>query len=143
MRQALASAILALSCFHCGRGEPTFTRDVAPIVFERCTPCHRQGGSAPFSLESYDDVSSRASQIVQVTSSRYMPPWLPEPGYGEFVDQRILDERELGVLARWAEGGTPEGDARALPSHREWVDGWELGEPDLAVEMAEPFDLPA
>ncbi|HSF20170.1 MAG TPA: tetratricopeptide repeat protein [Vicinamibacteria bacterium] len=143
MRQALASAILALSCFHCGTGEPTFTRDVAPIVFERCTPCHRQGGSAPFSLESYDDVSSRASQIVQVTSSRYMPPWLPEPGYGEFVDQRILDERELGVLARWAEGGMPEGDARALPSHREWVDGWELGEPDLAVEMAEPFDLPA
>ncbi|HXV62451.1 MAG TPA: tetratricopeptide repeat protein [Vicinamibacteria bacterium] len=143
MRNILGAFLLAGASLRCGTSKPTFTRDVAPVVFEKCTPCHRLGGSAPFSLESYDDVRSRARLIVQLTSSRYMPPWLPEPGYGEFADQRILEEDELEVLARWAEGGTPEGDARALPRHREWVQGWELGEPDLAVEMSETFDLPA
>ena len=71
---------------------PTFTRDVAPIVFQSCAACHRPGEAAPFPLLSYRDVQKRAKQIVIVTEQRYMPPWPPVPGHGEFSDGRRLED---------------------------------------------------
>jgi len=62
----------------------TFNKDIAPLVFRHCSSCHRPGQSGPFPLLTYGDVKKRARQIVEVTARRYMPPWLPEPGYGEF-----------------------------------------------------------
>src|SRR5262245_50699004 len=59
-------------------GTPTFNRDVAPIIFAKCASCHRPGEAAPFSLLTYDDVRRRASQIVEVTQMRFMPPWPPD-----------------------------------------------------------------
>ena len=35
---------------------PTFAADVAPIIYNNCSTCHRPGQAAPFSLLSYDDV---------------------------------------------------------------------------------------
>ena len=63
----------------------TFNREIAPIVYGNCSPCHRPGESAPFSLLTYDDVKRHAAQIAAVTKRRYMPPWLPEAGYGDFA----------------------------------------------------------
>src|SRR5438046_360101 len=74
-------------------GTVTFTKDIAPIIFKNCSSCHRPGQSAPFNLLTYEDVKKHARQIVEVTSKRYMPPWLPEPGYGEFIGARVYDER--------------------------------------------------
>src|SRR2546422_6601600 len=68
----------------------TFTKDIAPILFNHCAVCHRPGQPGPFSLLDYNDARKRAKQIAEVTTSRYMPPWLPEPGYGEFADSRRL-----------------------------------------------------
>lgn len=62
----------------------TFNRDVAPIIFEHCTPCHRPGEAAPFNLHSYDDVGQRARQIVETPSHRLMPPWKPDPEFRHF-----------------------------------------------------------
>src|SRR5713101_6562635 len=76
-------------------GTLTFNKDIAPIIFQNCVECHHQGGSAPFSLLSYPDARKHAKQIAVVTNSRYMPPWLPEPGYGEFVGQRRLTEDQI------------------------------------------------
>src|SRR5712691_11155922 len=56
----------------------TFTRDIAPIVFQQCTPCHRPEESAPFSLITYQDVRQRARAIVAANGRRVMPPWLPQ-----------------------------------------------------------------
>src|SRR5687768_4480140 len=72
----------------------TFTRDVAPIVFQSCASCHRPAGSAPFSLLTYEDVRTRADQIVAATARRFMPPWKPEPGHGEFVGARRLTDQQ-------------------------------------------------
>ncbi|MXZ71225.1 MAG: tetratricopeptide repeat protein [Acidobacteria bacterium] len=128
-------------------GEPTgpitFSRDVAPIVFEHCAPCHRPGGSGPFSLLGYDDAARRARQIAEVTASRFMPPWLPEAGYGEFVGERRLTESQIATLAGWSDSGAAEGDLADLPEPPAATDGWMLGEPDLTVGLPAPYTLPA
>ena len=69
---------------------PTFYRDIAPIVYQNCSSCHRPGESAPFSLLNYTDVKKHALQIATVTKTHFMPPWLPEVGHGEFEEERRL-----------------------------------------------------
>jgi Flp pilus assembly protein TadD len=124
-------------------GAVTFSRDIAPIVLVHCAPCHRPGEAGPFDLLDYDDVSSRARQIAQVTRSRYMPPWLPDTPGVAYVGERRLDAGQIALFERWYEQGTPEGDPAELPPPPEFHTGWQLGEPDLVLELPEPFTLPA
>lgn len=121
----------------------TFSEHVAPILFARCAPCHRPEGVAPFPLLTYDDVKRRAQSIAEATADRAMPPWPPEPGYGEFAGERRLSTREIETIQRWVRSGAPEGDRRKLPPPPAHASGWHLGEPDLVVTMAEPYLLPA
>lgn len=120
----------------------TFSRDVAPILFTSCVPCHRPEGIAPFSLLTYDDASSHAVEIVETTSDRVMPPWKPEPGYGEFVDERRLTSDQIATLRRWVDDRLPEGDPAVLPRPPTWNGQWQLGTPDLVIESA-PYTLRA
>ena len=122
---------------------PTFSREIAPIIFEACTPCHRQGGPGPFSLASYKEVRQRAAQIVQVTRSRFMPPWKVEPAIGHFQGQRPLTDAEIATLEAWVTGGTPEGTPAEAPAVPAFPNGWLLGTPDLIVTLAEPFVMQA
>ncbi len=124
-------------------GPPTFNKDVAPIVFARCSQCHRPEESGPFNLLTYEDVKKHADQIVEVTAKRYMPPWLPEPGYGEFANSRRLSAAEIAVFRDWVAGGAVEGRAEDLPPTPVWTDGWQLGKPDLVLKAPAPFHLPA
>jgi hypothetical protein len=122
---------------------PTFTHDVAPIIYAKCAPCHHPGEAAPFSLLSYADVKKRSAQIASATRSGYMPPWLPEAGYGDFLDERRLTAAELATIANWVSAGAPEGPADAAPPPPEFPGGWQLGTPDLVLEAKSPIDLPA
>jgi tetratricopeptide (TPR) repeat protein len=121
----------------------TFTKDVAPIMYANCAVCHHSGGSAPFSLMTYAEVRKRAAQIVDVTKSRYMPPWLPEPGHGEFVGARRLSQQQLSILRQWAEQGTPEGAPANLPPAPKFNEGWQLGQPDVVIKMPSAYTLRA
>ena len=112
----------------------TFNRDVAPIMFRHCSGCHRPGESAPFSLLNYEDVKRRSSQVAEVTRTRFMPPWLPVAGHGDFQDVRRLTDEEIQLLDRWVQLGTPEGPPSDLPRQPTWTHGWQLGEPDLVLE---------
>ena len=122
---------------------PTFADDIAPLVQTHCTSCHRPGEVAPFSLLTYNDVQRRARQIAEVTESRYMPPWKPEPGYGgPFVGSRRLDDADVELFRRWAEAGAPAGDLSDVPPTPERsAESWRLGEPDIIVTMPEPFTV--
>jgi hypothetical protein len=120
---------------------PVFSRDVAPVVFEACTPCHRQGGPAPFGLSSYREVRQRATQVLQVTHSRFMPPWKVEPNVGRFEGQRPLTDPELQMLEDWVTAARPK-ETRGPPLPA-FSDGWLLGTPDLIVTLPEPFTLQA
>ncbi len=124
-------------------GPPTFTRDVAPILDRVCAPCHTEGGAAPFALVDYDDVRDHASQIVDVTQKRYMPPWLPEPGSARYVGERRLTDGELATIAAWAEAGRQEGDPSERPPLPAKSGSWRLGPPDVVLEMDVPYVLAA
>jgi hypothetical protein len=125
------------------KGSLTFTKDIAPIVFENCAGCHRPDGSAPFQLLAYEDVKKRAKQIVEVTQSRTMPPWLPDPGVVPLVGERRLTAQQIGVLRQWTEEGGAQGNVQDLPTLPQWPERWQLGEPDLVVKPATPYTLAA
>ena len=119
----------------------TFNRDVAPIVFANCSSCHRPGEAAPFSLLTYEDVRRRASQIADVTRRRFMPPWLPVAGHGQFAGERRLTNQQIQTLDEWAKAGGPQGEPSDLPPAPTFVNGWQLGQPDLVLDTP-AYSLP-
>jgi mono/diheme cytochrome c family protein len=123
--------------------EVTFNRDVAPIIFHNCSTCHRPGESGPFSLLTYADVKSHARQIAAVTSTRFMPPWLPAPGDFKFADERRLSTEQIATISKWVAQGAPEGDPHDLPAKPQFTQGWQLGEPDMVLKALKPYVLPA
>jgi tetratricopeptide (TPR) repeat protein len=72
-----------------------------------------------------------------------MPPWLPEPGYGEFAGERRLSEDRIKTIQSWVEQGAAEGAPSDLPLAPKFKEGWQLGQPDLIVKMPRPYVLPA
>jgi Tetratricopeptide repeat len=124
------------------QGSLTFNKDVAPIVFQHCAGCHRPGQSAPFSLLTYADVKKHAKQVTEVVEKRYMPPWLPEKGHGEFADDRSLGADRIALIRQWLAEGAVEGAATDLPPLPKWTDGWRLGAPDLVL-LPQPYTLAA
>jgi Tfp pilus assembly protein PilF len=121
----------------------TFNRDVAPLIFDKCSTCHRPGGPAPFSLMTYADARQRASLIASVTAKRFMPPYRGDTDAGAFVGQKRLTDTDIALLARWAEEGAPEGDSGDAPPPPSFPAGWQLGRPDLVVTTPEPYLLTA
>ncbi len=138
---------------------PTFSHDIAPIVYQYCAPCHRPGEAGPFPLLTYQDVKSHATQIADVTRRRYMPPWLPEPsknaspepsknaspesGRGAFKDELRLTADQIQTLGDWVAAGAPEGSRSETPPVPGFTEGWQLGQPDLILEAPQAYSLPA
>ena len=123
-------------------GRVTFSEHIAPIIFDNCAVCHHPDAAAPFALLSYRDVFKRGRLIAEVTRTRYMPPWPPAQGWGEFKGERLLCEEEIDLIREWVEGGMPLGDPALQPVAPEFRDSWKRGEPDLIVTIEEPFAVP-
>jgi hypothetical protein len=141
--KALRGSLLVIASA-CVYGESvTFSEHIAPIVFNNCATCHRPGEAAPFSLLSYEDVRKRGTLIAAVTKSGYMPPWHAEHGYGEFSDERRLTPTQVASIQTWVKEGMPQGDPTKTPALPKFTEGWQLGKPDLIVEMPATFELPA
>jgi len=149
---ALAPAALAAGDTDTS-SQPTYNRDVAPILAERCTGCHRPGDIAPMSLRSYDEVRPWVKSIRKAVEAGVMPPWHADPAYGHWSNDRRLTDVERDTLLRWVKQGAPEGsgsaagavavaaaDASAAPDAG--AIPWRLGQPDLAITF-EPVALPA
>ena len=121
----------------------TFNKDVAPILQKNCQGCHRPGEVAPMSFLTYKDVRPWAKSIREVTMRRQMPPWFADPKHGDFSNNASLPQEDIDTLAAWAESGAREGDAKDLPPNPKFIDGWNIGQPDLVLTMAEEFNVPA
>ncbi|MEM7600611.1 MAG: hypothetical protein AAF357_04255 [Verrucomicrobiota bacterium] len=123
----------------------TYHQHIAPIVNANCVKCHREGQSAPFALTDYSLVRRKAKMIAWVCEEKIMPPWSAKAGFNHFVDQRVLDQRQIDALTQWAHSEAEEGDHRAaypLPVFPV-ADEWPLGDPDLVLQVPEPFRVPA
>ena len=128
---------------NCAAESVTYTRHIASLLWKNCAGCHRPGEIGPFPLLTYQDAAKRADFLASITAERRMPPWKAESGFGRFHGERRLTDQEIELLAKWAAAGAPEGDPADLPEAPKFVDGWSLGQPDLVLEMAEPFIVPA
>jgi hypothetical protein len=137
--------LLAVPCQHLYAADsaPTYTKDVAPILFAKCASCHRPGEVAPMSLLTYNEVRPWAKAIRGKVMAREMPPWGADPRYGTFSNDRSLTQRELQTIVAWVEAGLPKGNDADMPSPPVLTNGWEHGQPDAVIEMLAPFHLPA
>ena len=122
---------------------PTFSRDVAPILYRNCASCHRPGEIAPMSLMTYADARPWAKSIRDEVSDGTMPPWHADPNHGKFANDRSLAAADREILTRWANGGAPEGDPKDLPPAPKFVDGWQLGQPDTVLQLPVEYKVPA
>jgi len=121
----------------------TYSNQIARIMQNRCVTCHRPGEVAPFSLESYEQVSGWGEMIREVVDNGRMPPWGASPEFHFLNDPRLSDE-EKSQIRQWVDAGCPQGDEADLPEPRQWVEGWNIEQPDLVIKMAEqPFEVPA
>jgi Flp pilus assembly protein TadD len=121
----------------------TFYKHIAPIVYQSCAPCHRPGEPGTFPLLTYTDVRKHSPEIVSVIKRRYMPPWLPAAGYGNFLDERRLKDEQIRTIEEWVRQGAPAGSPADAPPVPKFIPGWQLGRPDLVVEAAVPYRMPA
>ena len=121
----------------------TYARHIAPIIQRNCQSCHRPGQVAPFSLMTYEETKTWSTEIVSYTQNHLMPPWKPEPGYGDFKRTRRMQDWEIEKIAEWVNADMPYGREVDLPISRSFDNSWFLGEPDLLVQMPEPYDVPA
>jgi Flp pilus assembly protein TadD len=142
MRSAAAfSILLAAPIF--AQPPLTFAHDIAPIIYQNCTPCHRPGEAGPFPLLTYQDVKKHAPEIADVTRRHFMPPWAPEAGYSDFSDERRLTDTQIKLIADWVSQGAPEGNASETPPLPKFTEGWQLGPPDMILEAQSAYALRA
>ena len=120
---------------------PTFTTNVAPILFENCVTCHRPGQAVPFTLLRYEDAAKHADKIAKAVQARHMPPWLPEAGEPKFLGERRLRDDQIDTIVRWVKEGAVEGNPADLPPAPVFHEGWQLGQPDLVVTLTRPYIL--
>jgi mono/diheme cytochrome c family protein len=125
------------------QSEVTFSSQIAPLFYNHCSRCHHPGGAGPFSLLSYEDAKRWGAVIEKVTQSRFMPPWLPQPGFGDFENNRRLPDSDLKLIQEWVKSGMPEGNPAEAPKPPVYAKEWELGPPDLILKVTAPMQVPA
>src|SRR5436853_4969337 len=113
----------------------TFNRDILPIIQNNCQVCHRAGEVAPMAFGSYQETRPWAMEIKSAVLSKKMPPWFADPRYNHFSNERKLTPQEVKTLVSWADHGAPEGDAKDRPAPVQFIDGWNIGKPDMIIEM--------
>ncbi len=117
----------------------TFSKDVAPIFNKQCAECHRPGEGAPFSTLSYKDARPWAKSIKEKVANRTMPPWHADAHVGVFANDRKLSQAEIDTIVAWVEGGAVEGNPKDMPPTPKFAAGWNIGTPDLVVQIPEVY----
>lgn len=119
---------------------PDYAVDVAPIIRDNCTECHRRGGVGPFAMDSYIMLLGWSPMIREVVLNKRMPPAQVDPEYGRSKMARYLSDEEIKTLVTWIDARAPRGNvaedpleihAAQLAAANEFE--WQLGEPDRVV----------
>ena len=135
--------LLVFGALASGRAETTFYKDVLPILQSRCLECHRAGEIGPMPLGTYQQVRPWARAIKEAVLSRRMPPWFADPHFGKFSNDLSMDQKEIGTIALWVDGGAREGSRAGASKARELVDGWRIAKPDAVFELPQVVEVPS
>ncbi|MEQ9377375.1 MAG: cytochrome c [Imperialibacter sp.] len=123
------------------KGQVTFYKDIQPIIYQNCAPCHQPGKAGPFSLITYEDVRNKADFIVYVTSTRYMPPWQADHTYQTYLNERRLTDDEITKIQAWVSQGKLEGDKKNAKSIEISQGPYPERAPDYSFTMQKPFTV--
>jgi hypothetical protein len=123
--------------------QPTFYKDVLPVLQKNCQNCHRPGEAGPMSFLNYDTTRPAAKAIKEAVLTKKMPPWFADPKYGHFENDRRLSQAEITTLVSWVDSGAKAGDPKDAPKPLTFVEGWNIGKPDVVFEMPTAFKIPA
>ncbi|HZP49104.1 MAG TPA: hypothetical protein VFB07_11240 [Vicinamibacterales bacterium] len=143
MKAIIAAVAAVLTASAASAQTPTFSKDVAPILYKNCTNCHRPGEIAPMSLLTYADARPWVRSIQTRITNGTMPPWHADPAYGVFENDRRLSAADKDTILKWIAAGAPEGDRNDLPPQPKYADGWLMGQPDVVLTMNEDYPIPA
>ena len=121
---------------------PSFTRDVAPVLYKNCVSCHRPGEIGPMSFISYSDVRPWAKAIRERVVAGVMPPWFADPHYGKFRNDRRLSQKDIDTIVAWVNAGARQGNPADLPPVPAFPDGWQIGTPDVVLAMQTEYQIP-
>ena len=121
------------------QAQVNFSEHIAPIIYENCTFCHRQGEIGPMALTNYDEVKTYASMVEYTTSIKYMPPWTADKGFSTFVGERGLTDDEIQMIKEWVADGMPQGDPSLEPAPPVFPTGSQIGTPDLVLSFEEAY----
>ncbi len=116
-----------------GVSQVTFTKDIAPVIYNKCANCHRPGEIGPFSLTNFEEVQNNGEMIKFVTQSKYMPPWKADPTYQHYLEENYLSETEIKNISEWVDNNMPYGNASDEPKFPDYPEGSTLGKPDLVL----------
>jgi hypothetical protein len=141
MKRAFAGLVFASAAF--AATAPTFSKEVAPILFNRCVACHRAGEAAPMAFTSYKEARPWAKAIRDQVVARNMPVWLADPHYGSFKNDRTMPQSEIDIITAWVAAGAPEGNPKDVPALPEFAQGWQIGKPDVVYDMGRDYNVPA
>src|SRR5215470_7779647 len=119
----------------------TFNKDVLPILQKNCQVCHRPGEVAPMSFLTYESTRPWAKAMKEAVAAKKMPPWFADSLYGDFRNAPQLTAENIKTIAAWADGGSPEGEAKDMPALINWPEGWRI-KPDVIVSIPQPYDVP-
>ena len=125
------------------RKDVSFNKDVASIFYKNCAECHRANDIAPMALMTYKESRPWARSIKEKVLNREMPPWSPDPKYGEFSNDHRLAQKDIDTIVAWVDQGAKEGDPKDLGQTPEFTttDGWRLGKPDAIFDIGKDFTV--
>lgn len=121
------------------RAQVTFNRHIAPILFENCSPCHRESGSAPFAFTEYEEIRPYAAMIAEVAATGYMPPWSASHIGLPLLGERRLTQSEIDLIQKWVESGIPEGEGK--PAKYSAPNKAKRAIPELTIGLKAPYYL--
>jgi hypothetical protein len=123
----------------------TFTRDVAPILRQKCQSCHAPGEMAPMPLITFQQVRPWARSIRNKVTKREMPPWFIDRSIGiqNYNNDPSLTDSQIETIAKWVDAGALEGNPADLPPavQSAKAEGWAIGTPDLVVKKSKVFKM--
>lgn len=135
MKHVVLSLIFFVSTL-LSQAQTTWSEDVAIIIYDNCTTCHRPGGIAPFSLMDYSSAATYSYPIVTEVFAGTMPPWSPDPSYQSYAHERLLSQNEIQTLIDWLANGSSEGNPDLAPPPPVYPeDGFILNPPDIEVQI--------